>query len=160
MYKVLVTIEEVVREYRQMIFAIAIRIVRNEAAAEDVCQETFLKIWQALPHFSHRCPLARWIAIIARNTSISRLRRESRNRHVPLEDAPELADRGRDHAHRLEIQQLVDLLPEGQRRVVDLFYYQRWPVQEIAARLAIPNATVRGRLYYARRALAGGRMLQ
>jgi RNA polymerase sigma factor (sigma-70 family) len=83
------------------------------------------------------------------------VRIEAKHRTTSLTELPDIAIRNRDYGMELAIRQLVHRLPEKQRRVVDLFYFQGWPIREIAALLRIRDVTVRSRLHSARRALAG-----
>ena len=147
--------EQLVRDHRRLIFGIAIRIVRNSWTAEEICQETFFKVWQALPEFKYGCPVSAWIALIARNTSISRLRIEAKHRCSSLTELPDVAVRNRDQGMELAVRQLVQRLPEKHRQIVDLFYFQGWPIKDIATLLGVRDVTVRGRLHSARRALEG-----
>jgi RNA polymerase sigma-70 factor (ECF subfamily) len=147
-------LEELIREHRQMILGIAFRIVRNPHSAEDVYQETLFKIWRALPQFRHKSSISTWIAAIARNTSISHLRLQTKHRCSALTDALHVPVKNRDCALYLQIGQLIDRLPQRERLLIELFYFERWPVKEIASLLNISNVTVRSRLYCVRRELA------
>ena len=66
--------ERLVPEYRRRVFGLAFSILRDRAAAEDLAQEVFVKLWQALPRYDGRAKLSTWIYTITRNASISALR--------------------------------------------------------------------------------------
>jgi RNA polymerase sigma-70 factor (ECF subfamily) len=147
-------IDHIIQQYHQMVFSVALRLVRDSACAEEICQETFVKVWRALPSFQYRCPLGTWIYKIAKNTSVSHLRLQTKHRYLPLTALPDIASRRYPDSRRLEVRDLVRRLPEKQRRAVELFYLQQWPIRDIAALLGIPEGTVRNRLHCARHALA------
>jgi RNA polymerase sigma-70 factor, ECF subfamily len=146
-------VEHLVAEYRQLILGTAFRIVRDSSGAEDVYQETLLKIWQCLPRFRHECSMASWIATIARNASIDHIRKATKHSGVSLANARETLTQRCQLSLQVEMRQLVERLPERQRIVIELFYFDQWPIKDIAAALGLPNVTVRGRLHCARRGL-------
>ena len=76
--------EQLVPAYRRRVFGLAYSILRDRAAAEDLAQEVFLKLWQALPRYDGRAQLSTWIYAITRNAAVSALRR--RRRSVSLSD--------------------------------------------------------------------------
>jgi RNA polymerase sigma factor (sigma-70 family) len=149
-----IEIEEIIQRYRKLVFTVAFSVVRDSACAEEICQETFVKVWMALPSFEYRCPLSAWICQIAKNTSISHFRLRTRHRYLPLHEVPDIASRSYPASQRLEIRDMVCRLPEKQRLAVELFYLRQWPVKDVAISLGIPEGTVRNRLHCARHALA------
>ena len=76
--------ERLVPAYRRRVFGLAYGILRDRAAAEDLAQEVFVKLWQALPRYDGRAQLSTWIYAITRNAAISALR--TRRRSVSLSD--------------------------------------------------------------------------
>jgi RNA polymerase sigma factor (sigma-70 family) len=147
-------IEEIIQRYRKLVFTVAINVVRDSACAEEICQETFVKVWMALPSFQYRCPLSAWIYQIAKNISISHYRVKTKHRYLPLHELPDVASRSYPASQRLELRDMVRSLPERQRVAIELFYLQQWPIKDIALSLGIPEGTVRNRLHCARHALA------
>lgn len=139
--------------YQHKVFRLVISMIRDHGRAEEVTQDAFLKIWEALPAYDGRAAIGTWVYTIARNTCLTRLRAESYRRTTPIEDAPErgVSDRPEE---RLDAADLLAQLPEDQRRVVELFYMEGRAVQEVAAMLDLPDGTVKSMLYRARRAMA------
>jgi RNA polymerase sigma-70 factor (ECF subfamily) len=157
--------------YRERVFALCLSIVGDHAAAEDIAQEVFVKIWRALPAFDGRSALSTWIYAITRNASLSALRsrRPGGSLTVPAVlaevearsvDAPGGGDyraiEADTDARRIE--GWVARLPEKQRLVVRLFYMRECSVDEVAEMSGMPVGTVKTLLHRARerlRELAG-----
>ena len=145
--------------YRRRVFGLAFGILRDRAAADDVTQEVFVKLWQNLGGYDGSAQLSTWIYAITRNAAISSLRK--RSRLVSLEEpgvaavvdtlaAGESADETADP----QLWRLVDALPDRQRQVVVLFYQEDRSVEEVADMLGIPANTVKTHLHRARAKLA------
>ena len=147
--------------FRRKVFGLAYSFLRERAAAEDVTQEVFIKVWRALPGFDGRASLATWIYTIARNASLSALR--ARRPQASLSD-PEVMEavEGTDAvpsaevaAERAAILRLLDQLPTKQRQVIMLFYMEGQSHEEVATMLAMPVGTVKTLLHRARARLSG-----
>jgi RNA polymerase sigma-70 factor (ECF subfamily) len=143
--------------YKRKVFGLALSYLRDRAAAEDVAQEVFIKVWKALPRFDGRATLSTWMYTITRNTSFSALR--ARRPSVSLSDpevlaAVETSDaQAGEEGAELEgtaLMRLVDRLPAKQRQVVMLFYMQEQSHEEVAEMLAMPVGTVKTLLHRAR----------
>ena len=136
----------------------ALVFLKDAARAEEVTQETFLKLWQALPHYDARAAPGTWLYTIARNTCLSASRSDSYRKTVPLDATSEPAAPAAALIADLELGELIDRLPEIQRTVITLFYLQEKSVDEVARMLGIPEGTVKSHLHRARLAL--GRMMK
>ena len=142
--------------YEKRVFRMALTILRDSGRAEEVTQDIFLKIWQALPDYNGRAAPSTWLYTIARNTCLTVLRSESYRRTEPLDDAA--------HFPRVESAAQIDLaraiaeLPEAQREVITLFYLEERSITEVARMLDLPEGTVKSHLHRARRTL-GERMV-
>lgn len=157
--------------YRERVFALCLSMVGNRAAAEDIAQEVFVKIWRALPAFNGRSALSTWIYTITRNSALSALRsrRASGSLTEPavlaevearLVEASSAADYGAIEAgtDARRIEGWVTRLPEKQRQVVRLFYLRECSVEEVAEMSGMPVGTVKTLLHRGRerlRELAG-----
>ena len=146
--------ELLVDRYQQKVFRLAYSIVRDWAWAEDVTQETFVKMWQVLPEYDGRASPSTWLYTIARNTALSRLRAAIHRRTAPLDCSYEVAAPSVDTVAQLETEQLVARLPEAEQEVVRLFYLQDRNVDEVAQMLDMPGGPVKSHLHRARRRLA------
>jgi RNA polymerase sigma-70 factor (ECF subfamily) len=152
------------------------RMVRQGGAADDLVQETFLRVWMRAEQWDGRGSFRRWLFRIATNLSLNHLRSVRRRRQRPLELPPEpLGDEddeplvpawmidasalGPDAIVELAEQRelarrLVEGLPDDKREVFRLAHEAELPVREIAEALGIPVGTVKSRLHYAAKRLA------
>ncbi len=150
--------ERLVPAYRRRVFGLAYSLLRDRGAAEDVAQEVFVKLWQALPRYDGRAQLSTWIYAITRNVAISALRR--RRRSVSLSDPAVLAEvESRGGMSTAEpddavLWRQVDALPDKQRQAVTLYYQEERPVEEVATMMGLPVNTVKTHLHRARASLA------
>ena len=137
--------------YEQKVFRMAVMMLRDAGRAEEVTQDIFLKLWQALPAYDGRAAVSTWLYAIARNTCLSAARSESYRRTSALDDVPEpVAPPQSD----LALAQCVSRLPQAQREVITLFYLEEKNVREVAELLDLPEGTVKSHLHRARRALS------
>jgi RNA polymerase sigma-70 factor (ECF subfamily) len=146
--------------YRRRVFGLAYSILRDRAAAEDVAQEVFVKVWQAFDSYDGRARLSTWIYAITRNTAIGALRKRSRLVSLSEPDVSAVVDAmeardAPDDGGDPQLWRLVDGLPEKQRQAVVLFYQDDRSIEEVADMLAMPVNTVKTHLHRARARLAG-----
>lgn len=153
------------------------RLVRDEAAADDLLQEVFLRVWERASQFSGSGAPRSWLYRIASNLALNHLDAVRRRRQQSLEpSAPADDDDGDsplpawliDEAavapdaalEQLELRHLVrglvEDLPISKRRVIALVYDAGLGVSEAAAELGVPEGTIKSRLHHARRLLAVG----
>ena len=135
------------------VFRMALTILGNPGRAEEVTQDIFLKLWQALPSYDGRASPRTWLYAIARNTCLAASRSESYRRTVRLDDIHEPVHPGKGPVD-IELAQCIGRLPEVQRRVIILFYLEERRVDEVAQMLDLPEGTVKSYLHRARLALA------
>jgi RNA polymerase sigma-70 factor (ECF subfamily) len=140
------------------VIGLAYSVLRDRAAAEDLAQEVFVKLWRALPRYDGRARLSTWIYAITRNAAISTLR--ARRRSVSLSDPAVLAEvENREAAPDPDpgdaaLWRQVEALPEKQRQAVILYYQDERTVDEVAAMMGMPVNTVKTHLHRARASLA------
>jgi RNA polymerase sigma-70 factor (ECF subfamily) len=150
--------ERLVPAYRRRVIGLAYSVLRDRAAAEDLAQEVFVKLWRALPRYDGRARLSTWIYAITRNAAISALR--TRRRSVSLSDPAVLAEvESREAAPDSDprdatLWRQVEALPEKQRQAVILYYQDERSVDEVAAMMGMPVNTVKTHLHRARASLA------
>lgn len=150
---------QLVPAYRRRVFGIVYGILRDRGAAEDVAQEIFVKLWQGLDGYDGRAKLSTWIYAIARNASISALRK--RPRGISLSDPAVAAEADAlestaapPDAEDAQLWRAVEALPDKQRQVVTLFYQDDRTTDEVAEMLGMPVNTVKTHLHRARARLA------
>lgn len=150
----------VVPAYRDRVFRLAYSILKDRAAAEDAAQETFVRVWKALPGFDGRAALGTWIYAIARNTCLMELRR--RRPTVSFDDpdsidaqhaAASVATGPAADPEHDNILRLVECLPRNQQEAVRLFYLEDRSYEAVAERLDMPLGTVKNLLHRARKRL-------
>jgi RNA polymerase sigma-70 factor (ECF subfamily) len=135
------------------VFSLAYRILQNAALAEEVTQDTFLKVWRQTTHWDpEKGRLKNWLLAIAHFTAIDRLRREKRQPALhpdPIEDSDETMLVGRGDAMWQEgtaLRQCLSQLPKEQAALIDLAFYQGMSHSEIASATQLPLGTVKTRL--------------
>jgi RNA polymerase sigma-70 factor (ECF subfamily) len=150
---------QLVDAYRHMAYGVALRILGHAEEAEEATQESFVRAWKALPNFRGDAKFSTWLYRIVTRRAFDRLEavRRRRGREVGVEAAESLpGESGPDvsawqRARMLET--LLSKLPETQRAVVTLFYYEERSVNEVAETLDMPTGTVKTHLSRARVAL-------
>jgi RNA polymerase sigma-70 factor, ECF subfamily len=137
-------------------FSLAYRMCGARQLAEEVVQEAFLSIWRSGARYDrHRGSVRTWILGITHHRAIDALRRgvvQDRHRASDegIEERFEATDRTdvevARRAEALEIRGALDVLPDEQRRAIELAYYGGFTQSEIAEMLGIPIGTVKGRM--------------
>jgi RNA polymerase sigma-70 factor, ECF subfamily len=142
------------------VYRFVLRLVRNEATAEDLISEIFLDVWRQAGKFEGRSAVSTWMLSIARFKALSALRRrqedsldeETAERIEDQADDPETALAKKDKGAVLR--QCLSGLSAEHREVIDLVYYHEKSVEEAAEITGIPEATVKTRMFYARKKLS------
>jgi RNA polymerase sigma-70 factor (ECF subfamily) len=141
------------------VYRFILRLVRNDATAEDLVSEVFLDVWRQAGKFEGRSAASTWMLSIARFKALSALRRRGEQE---LDDAmaENIVDDADDPQTSLEkkdtgavLRQAIDALSAEHREIVDLVYYHEKSVEEVAQIVGIPEATVKTRMFYARKKL-------
>jgi RNA polymerase sigma-70 factor, ECF subfamily len=135
-------------------YALALRILRDEALAQDAVQEAFLSIWRSADRFlAERAKASTWILTLVHRRAVDLVRREDRRRGEPLESAPEPAapSTAEEEAtlglQRRLVQEALQLLPPEQREALELGYYGGLSQSELAERLDQPLGTIKSRMF-------------
>lgn len=133
--------------FHRLVYAIAYKTLGTHAAAEDVTQAVFLKIWTA-PSAFHGGNFAGWIARVARNRSIDVLRGMGRERELPGEIPcdGQLDDGLLARIDAQRARALIAALPSEQRHAIELAFFEGLTHLEIAHRTAAPLGTVKTRI--------------
>ena len=141
------------------VFRFVLRLVRNEATAEDLISEVFLDVWRQAGKFEGRSAVSTWLLSIARFKALSVLRRkpeaELDERRRAIEDTSDTPDVVLEKKEKADIiRKCLGGLSAEHREIVDLVYYHEKSVEEVAEIVGIPEATVKTRMFYARKKLA------
>ena len=146
--------------HRTNIYRWLLRFVGNETVAEDLLSDVFFDVWQQAGRFEGRAAVTTWLLSIARFKALSaRRRRTDAELDKTIEttvadsaDDPEIALQKKSRSELLR--QTVMKLSPDHREIIDLVYYHEKSVDECALILRIPAATVKTRMFYARKKLA------
>ncbi len=141
------------------VFRFTLRFVRNEATAEDLISEVFLDVWRQAGKFEGRSAVSTWLLSIARFKALSVVRKrseteldeETANAIEDDSDDPEVVAQKRDKGEALR--KCMSALSAEHREIIDLVYYHEKSVEEVAEIVGIPEATVKTRMFYARKRL-------
>jgi RNA polymerase sigma-70 factor (ECF subfamily) len=136
--------------YSPIPYAVALRVLGNTAAAEDVLQEVFLQLWRRPECFdANRGNLGPWLAVIARNRAIDLLRKDPRETEL-ADVAVELpVDFASDADRRQTVGKVRSVLREmaaPQRIALEMAYFEGLSHSEIAARTGEPLGTIKTRI--------------
>jgi RNA polymerase sigma-70 factor (ECF subfamily) len=139
-----------VRRFEARVYGLALSILHDRSAAEDVAQESFLRIWRYAPSFDpRRGSAAAWMLTVARNTALdhvaTRDRRLERLPLEPLDAAVDTAAAPRDD-ETAPIADAVHALPPEQRDTVIAAAYYGFTAREISDAWNVPLGTVKTRL--------------
>lgn len=136
--------------YSGIIYGVALRVLGNTSAAEDVLQEVFLQLWRNPQAFdANRGRLAPWLAVIARNRAIDYLRkrpREERIEEVTISTQVNLEDEAALRQVIAKIRTVMGQLPQEQRRALEMAFFEGMTHVEIAAKTGEPLGTIKTRI--------------
>lgn len=159
----------IVEKYGKLAYRLAIQITKNHEDANDVMQETFLKVYESIGSFRKESAFETWLYRIIVNQALNMVKRRERRRESSISDADEIdlrfnlpgsssyANSPHDDVEKKELQkwvtQAVDSLSAKHRTVVILHEFEGLTHPQIATILNCSEGTVRSRLHYARRKL-------
>ena len=142
------------------VYRFVLRLVRNESTAEDLISEVFLDVWRQAGKFEGRSAVSTWMLSIARFKALSALRRRQ-DEELDEETAERIEDHSRRSRNRAQkkdkgalLRQCLTALSAEHREIIDLVYYHEKSVDEVAEIIGIPEATVKTRMFYARKKLS------
>jgi RNA polymerase sigma-70 factor (ECF subfamily) len=143
------------------VFRFLMRMVKSQAIAEELLNEVFLSVWQNAHRYEGRSEPMTWMLSIAHNKAVSALRKRTEVLGIMDEAARDLAAEDdtpdvvvQKHDKSAKIKACIAELSEDHRTILDLVYYQEQSVAEVAEILGIPEATVKTRMFYARKNLS------
>jgi len=153
-----ISFEELWQRWSPDVFRFALALTRNQAEAEDVTSETFLRVWSS--PVPVRMPSVRaWLLTIARNLVLSEARRSWRSQPLP-DDLPGTRSLASGIEARLELESVLESmaeLPELDRAALVLRFHHDLPYSEIAAVLGLTEQSARARVFRVRVRLAEAR---
>jgi RNA polymerase sigma-70 factor (ECF subfamily) len=151
------------RQYNRRLYRLARAMLRDDTEAEDALQDAYVSAYHSIQQFRGEASLSTWLSRLVINECLGRMRRSERRSRVMTLVGPsnEMTHVAQDDGHRPDwivargqirklIEQKLDQLPEGFRLVFVLRSVEELSVEETAAALKIPEATVRTRYFRAK----------
>jgi len=139
--------------YSASLFGVIVRIVNDETLAEDILQDTFVKIWNSFSTYStEKGRLFTWMVNIARNLSIDKIRSKdfkNQTKNQELENNVTFIDEQRNTVYKPEllgVKDLVEQLKPEQKSILNLVYFKGYTHVEAADELGVPLGTIKTRL--------------
>jgi len=149
--------EILMRRYNVRVYRIARTILRNDAEAEDVMQEAYVRAYQHLDQFVGKAKFSTWLTKIAVYEALGRIRRRGRDENLNLFSEPNLHQmtptperQTYDHELRIVLESAIDALPDGYRSVFLLRAVEGLNVADTGACLDLSTETVKTRFHRAR----------
>ena len=136
--------------YSGIVYGVALRVLGNTTAAEDVLQEVFLQLWRNPNAFdANRGKLPAWLAVIARNRAIDHLRKrppEDDIEDLPISTGVNLEGEAAQRLAVEKIRVVLAQLPPEQRRVLEMAFFEGMTHTEIATKCGEPLGTIKTRI--------------
>ncbi len=154
--------ETLINRHQATVRSFLRKLTRRDDVADDLAQETFLRLLRYAENYDPKYPMRTWLLTIARRLSINRLRRAD-TKQTALPDAP-LVSREPDPAQvvgddehrrhlRLRLDKALSQMTEPQRTALTLFHQQGLSIEEVAAVMESPTGTVKSHLHRGRAAM-------
>jgi RNA polymerase sigma-70 factor (ECF subfamily) len=141
---------QVFERYSALVYSVALRVLGDTGAAEDVLQEVFLQLWRNPNVFdTGRGSLSGWLAVITRNRSIDLLRKrraETDIDHVTLWGEPDVIRDGEWIGSAGKIQRALTSMPASQRSALEMAFFEGFTHTEIAEKTGEPLGTIKTRI--------------
>lgn len=143
--------------FQARLFHYIFSIVKEEAAAKDLVQQSFVNAYHHLHTFEGRSQFSTWLYSIAHNLSLNYLKKSRRHQEISLIETKEATPLWAPEIHEKDeqldafIQEGMAHLSEKHRQIFELYDLKKMKHKQIAALLHLPIGTVRSRLHYARR---------
>ena len=151
--------EVLVRDNQRMVYALALRMLRNPTTAEDIAQEAFIKAYRNLETFRSGSKFSTWIYRITYNTAIDHIRKRKDEVELAEWDGASDTDTPEESAvNRETSRQVRDALKQispDYRRVLELFYFSGKKYREVAEIMDLPINTVKTYIYRGKKELLG-----
>ncbi len=148
-----IAIEALYDMYSSSLYGVISRIITDTATAEDLLQETFLKIWNSFSGYdAGKGRLFTWMVNIARNLAIDKIRSKdfkNQNKNQDLENNVTFIDERKNTVYNPEllgVKELVETLKPEQKAIIELVYFKGYTHVEAADELGVPLGTIKTRL--------------
>ena len=136
--------------YARVVYGVALRVLADTAAAEDVVQEVFLQLWRKPQAFdAERGRLAPWLAVISRNRAIDFLRKRPLDDDIdemPISTGVDLEDEAAQKLAIDKVRGVLGQLPQEQRKALEMAFFEGMTHTEIAGKTGEPLGTIKTRI--------------
>jgi RNA polymerase sigma-70 factor (ECF subfamily) len=152
-----------VDRYKDLVYTLAIRMMKNKEEAEEVAQDTFIKTYKSLEKFKGDSKFSTWIYRVAYNTCLDRLKKQKRQQStVAIDEYTEHQVKTIDNAldkieaeeKKLAIQNCLNALPSEDSYLLTLFYFEELSLEEISKIIGLKPNNVKVKLFRSRKRLA------
>ena len=136
--------------HSRLVYAVALRVLGDPSAAEDVVQEIFMQVWRSpLSYAAERGGLGGWLSVVARNRAIDALRRRRPTDPIdglPLVSPLNVADQAEHNVLLARAREAITTLPAAERSALELAFFEGLSHTEIAEKLRQPLGTIKSRI--------------
>lgn len=140
------------KHYNRLIFGLIYKVVKSEEVAENVMQDTFVKVWQKIDTYdTSKGRLISWVMQIARNSALDMVRSKGYKKNQQLNPVDEVLANDQKYSNMFKVddigvREIVNKLEPKHRKLVDLLYFEGFTQSEAAKELDIPLGTVKSRI--------------
>ena len=151
-----------VERYQNMVFALALKMLKHREESEEVSQDTFIKVYKSLSKFHGESKFSTWIYRIAYNTCLDRIKKNSKyNNNVEINEitsneishTENIFDSLENKERSVIVKECMDKLPEDERIIIHLFYFEELSLKEIVKIVSMTEGNVKVKLFRARKKL-------
>lgn len=151
-----------VDRYKDLVFSLALKMVKNREEAEEVSQDTFIKVFKSLNQFKGDSKFSTWIYKVTYNTCLDRLKKHKREQQVvsidefntnQIKSLDNALDAMENEERRQAIQDCINLLPIDDAFLLTLFYFEEQSLDEIAKVINVTANNVKVKLFRSRKKL-------
>jgi RNA polymerase sigma-70 factor (ECF subfamily) len=146
-------LNEIYDQYSSFVYGLALRVIGDARAAEDVSQDVFVAVWERPDAFDpDRGSLRTWLGTLAHRRAVDHVRREEARRRRAIKDAarpvstPDVEEMALALVTAERVRSALEMLPDEQRRAIQLAYFGGKTYRQVAEVLGIPEGTAKSRL--------------
>jgi RNA polymerase sigma-70 factor (ECF subfamily) len=154
-------LNEIYDQFSSFVYGLAMRVIGDARAAEDVSQDVFVTVWERPAAFEpDRGSLRTWLGTLAHRRAVDHVRREEARRRRAIKDAarpvstPDVEEMALALVTAERVRSALDTLPDDQRRAIQLAYFGGKTYRQVAEVLGIPEGTAKSRLRLGLRRIA------
>jgi RNA polymerase sigma factor (sigma-70 family) len=151
-----------VDRYKDLVFSLALKMVKTREEAEEVAQDTFIKVFKSLGQFKGDSKFSTWIYKVTYNTCLDRLKKQKREQQVvsidefntnQIKSIDNALDKMENEEREKAIQDCIQFLPADDAFLLTLFYFEEQSLEEIAKVIGLTANNVKVKLFRSRKKL-------